>query len=119
MELDELILEEPKNVEFKQGVWNTTIDVRDFVIQNIVSYYGDDQFLVGASEKTQKLWEVCKEGMKQERQNNGVHSVDTETISGVASFGAGYIDKENEVIVGLQTDGLLNFKNWLYLQKNI
>jgi len=107
MELDELILEEPKNVEFKQGVWNTTIDVRDFVIQNIVSYYGDDQFLVGASEKTQKLWEVCKEGMKQERQNNGVHSVDTETISGVASFGAGYIDKENEVIVGLQTDGLL------------
>ncbi|APZ45386.1 formate acetyltransferase [Polaribacter reichenbachii] len=107
MELDELILEEPKNLEFKAGVWNTSINVRDFVIQNIVSYYGDDQFLVGASEKTEKLWEVCKEGMQQERQNNGVHSVDTETISGVASFGAGYIDKENEVIVGLQTDGLL------------
>ena len=107
MELDELILEEPKNLEFKQGVWNTSINVRDFVVKNIVSYYGDDQFLVGASERTKKLWEVCKEGMKQERQNNGVHSVDTETVSGVASFGAGYIDKENEVIVGLQTDGLL------------
>ncbi|WP_405563253.1 formate C-acetyltransferase [Polaribacter sp. Asnod6-C07] len=107
MELDELILEEPKNLEFKAGVWNTSINVRDFVIQNIVSYYGDDQFLVGPSEKTEKLWGICKEGMQQERQNNGVHSVDTETISGVASFGAGYIDKENEVIVGLQTDGLL------------
>jgi formate C-acetyltransferase len=107
MELEELTLERPKTVAFNQGVWNTSINVRDFVVKNIVSYYGDDQFLVGASEKTQKLWEVCKKGMQQERQNNGVHSVDTETISGVASFGAGYIDKENETIVGLQTDGLL------------
>ncbi|MCL7752747.1 formate C-acetyltransferase [Polaribacter sp. Z022] len=107
MELEELILEKPTSREFTQGVWNTSINVRDFVVKNIISYYGDDQFLVGASEKTQKLWEVCKKGMQQERQNNGVHSVDTETISGVASFGAGYIDKENETIVGLQTDGLL------------
>ena len=107
MEVQELILEKPQKKNFNEGVWNTSINVRDFVVQNIVSYYGDDKFLVGASKKTQKLWDVCKEGMQQERQNNGVHSVDTETISGVASFGAGYIDKENEVIVGLQTDGLL------------
>ncbi|PWG05656.1 formate C-acetyltransferase [Polaribacter aquimarinus] len=106
MEL-EAILEKPQEQEFKQGIWNTSINVRDFVFKNITPFYGDDTFLVGPTQKTQKLWEVCKEGMKQERQNNGVHSVDTETISGVASFGAGYIDKENEVIVGLQTDGLL------------
>ncbi len=107
MELDEIILEKPQENNFIEGVWNKSINVRNFVLKNITPYYGDDTFLVGPSQKTQKLWEVCKEGMQQERQNNGVHSVDTETISGVASFGAGYIDKENEVIVGLQTDGLL------------
>ena len=107
MELEELILEKAKEVGFKNGAWNTSINVRDFVIKNIISYYGDDQFLVGASEKTQKLWEVCKKETQIERENNGVHSVDTDTISGVASFKAGYIDRENEVIVGLQTDQLL------------
>ncbi|WP_159949331.1 formate C-acetyltransferase [Polaribacter septentrionalilitoris] len=107
MQLEETVLERPQEQEFKQGVWNTSINVRDFVFKNITPYYGDDTFLVGPTQKTEKLWEVCKEGMQQERQNNGVHSVDTETISGVASFGAGYIDKANEVIVGLQTDGLL------------
>ena len=107
MEVQELILEKPQKKGFNKGVWNTSINVRDFVLQNIVSYYGDDQFLVGASERTQKLWEVCKKETQIERNNGGVHSVDTETISGVASFGAGYIDKENEVIVGLQTDTLL------------
>ncbi len=107
MELEEITLEKPQKKNFNEGVWNTSINVRDFVFKNITPYYGDDTFLVGPTQKTQKLWEVCKEGMQQERQNNGVHSVDTETISGVANFGAGYIDKENEVIVGLQTDGLL------------
>lgn len=107
MEVQELILEKPKTVTFNKGVWNTSINVRDFVLQNIVSYYGDDRFLVGPSKKTQKLWEVCKKETEIERKNGGVHSVDTETISGVSSFKAGYIDKENEVIVGLQTDTLL------------
>ncbi|WP_439131730.1 formate C-acetyltransferase [Polaribacter sp.] len=107
MQLEELILEKPQEKNFNEGVWNTSINVRDFVFKNITPYRGDDTFLVGPTQRTQKLWEVCKQGMEQERLNNGVHSVDTETISGVASFGAGYIDKENEVIVGLQTDGLL------------
>ncbi|SDS41507.1 formate C-acetyltransferase [Polaribacter sp. KT25b] len=107
MEVQELTLEKPKRVTFNEGVWNKSINVRDFVIQNIVSYYGDDRFLVGPSEKTQKLWNVCKIGTEIERKNGGVHSVDTETISGVSNFKAGYIDKENEVIVGLQTDSLL------------
>jgi len=107
MELEEIILEKSQGNNFQKGIWNTKINVRDFVFKNITPYYGDDTFLVGPTQKTQKLWEVCKEGMEQERKHNGVHSIDTETISGVASFGAGYIDKENEVIVGLQTDGLL------------
>jgi formate C-acetyltransferase len=107
MELDAIILEKPQESNFKKGIWNTKINVRDFVFKNITPYYGDDTFLVGPTQKTQKLWEVCKKELLQERQNNGLHSVDTETISGVASFGAGYIDKENEVIVGLQTDALL------------
>ncbi|MCL7761926.1 formate C-acetyltransferase [Polaribacter sp. Z014] len=107
MQIEELIIERPTTAEFKKGVWNTSINVRDFVIKNIVSYYGDDKFLVGISNKTQKLWEVCKKETEVERKNGGVHSVDTETISGVMNFAAGYIDKENEVIVGLQTDTLL------------
>lgn len=107
MELEELILEKPEQKTFKDGLWNKTINVRDFVVQNLNPYLGNDEFLVGPTEKTNRLWEICKQEMKKERQNNGVHSVDTNTISGVANFGAGYIDKENEVIVGLQTDGLL------------
>ncbi len=107
MGVEELILEKPTNEGFKKGVWNTSINVRDFVVKNIISYYGDDRFLVGASEKTQKLWEVCKKATEIERKNGGVHSVDTETISGISNFEAGYIDKENEVIVGLQTNSLL------------
>ncbi|WP_299556172.1 formate C-acetyltransferase [Seonamhaeicola sp.] len=92
---------------FKNGVWNDTIDVRNFVVNNVTPYYGSEEFLVGPSERTKKLWDVCLEASKEERQNNGVRSVDTETISGISNFGAGYIDKENEVIVGLQTDELL------------
>ena len=103
----ESILEKQKVEGFNKGVWNTSINVRDFVIKNLISYYGDDQFLVGPSKKTQRLWDVCKGETEVERINNGVHSVDTETISAVASFKSGYIDKENEVIVGLQTDQLL------------
>ena len=107
MEVQELTLEKPQKVAFKTGVWNKTINVRDFVLKNLVSYTGDDKFLVGASKKTQKLWEACKKATEIERKNGGVHSIDVETISGISSFKAGYIDQENEVIVGLQTDSLL------------
>ncbi|TYA92289.1 formate C-acetyltransferase [Seonamhaeicola marinus] len=92
---------------FKNGVWNEKIDVRDFVINNVTPYYGNDEFLVGPSKRTEALWKICLAAAKEERQNNGVRSVDTEIISGVNNFEAGYIDKENEVIVGLQTDELL------------
>ncbi|TGV02674.1 formate C-acetyltransferase [Flavivirga rizhaonensis] len=93
--------------QFNYGVWTEKVNVRDFVTNNITPYHGTSEFLVGPSAKTQKLWEVCKEATKEERQNNGVRSVDTETVSTVSAFDAGYIDRDNEVIVGLQTDELL------------
>lgn len=93
--------------QFKNGIWTKEINVRDFVFQNITPYHGTYEFLVGPSEKTNKLWDVCKAATQEERQRNGVRAVDTETISTVNAFEAGYIDKENEVIVGLQTDELL------------
>ncbi|MBU2950093.1 formate C-acetyltransferase [Tamlana agarivorans] len=93
--------------QFKNGIWTKEINVRDFVFQNITPYHGTYEFLVGPSEKTKNLWEVCKVATQEERQRNGVRAVDTETISTVSAFEAGYIDKENEVIVGLQTDELL------------
>ncbi|WP_142783588.1 formate C-acetyltransferase [Changchengzhania lutea] len=93
--------------QFKNGIWTENVNVRDFVVNNITPYHGTQEFLVGPSQKTQKLWDLCKEATKEERQNNGVRSVDTETISTVSAFNAGYIDRANEVIVGLQTDELL------------
>ncbi|GAA4961369.1 formate C-acetyltransferase [Algibacter aquimarinus] len=93
--------------EFKPGIWIDEINVKDFVYKSVTPYYGTDEFLVGPSAKTKRLWDICKDATKEERQNNGVRALDTETISTVSAFNAGYIDKENEVIVGLQTDELL------------
>ena len=93
--------------QFKNGVWTEKVNVRDFVVNNITPYHGTSEFLVGPSVKTLKLWDICKAATKEERKNNGVRSVDTETISTVSAFDAGYIDRDNEVIVGLQTDELL------------
>ncbi len=93
--------------QIKSGVWTKEVNVRDFVYNNIKPYHGNADFLVGPSEKTEKVWEACKVAMAEERERNGVRAVDTETISSVSAFEAGYIDKENEVVVGLQTDELL------------
>jgi formate C-acetyltransferase len=92
---------------FKTGNWNNAIDVYDFVLQNITPYVGDQSFLVGPSERTKKLWDVCKENLLEERKRNGILAIDTDVISNLTSFGPGYIDKENETILGLQTDMLL------------
>jgi len=93
--------------QFNPGIWIDAINVRDFVIKNVTPYHGTHDFLVGPSAKTQKLWDICKAATQEERANNGIRSLDTETISTVSAFNAGYIDKANEVIVGLQTDELL------------
>lgn len=93
--------------EFVKGRWSDAIDVRDFVLLNILPYSGDDTFLEGASERTQRLWEICLSAVAEERANNGVRSINTDLVSSITAFGPGYINKDDEVIVGLQTDELL------------
>ena len=83
------------------------INVRDFIQQNYTEYLGDESFLQTYTDKTFKLWQKCQELLKQEREAGGVLDIDTEHFSGICSFGPGYIDRENEVIVGLQTDAPL------------
>lgn len=92
---------------FKQGKWNTSIDVKDFISLNITPYEGNHHFLVGPTKRTQKLWNICLDALKEERQRKGLRAVDLNTVSSLTAFKAGYIDKDNEVIVGLQTDELL------------
>ena len=96
-----------KKLQFKDGAWSKTINVRDFVQNNITPYEGDSSFLCGPTERTKKLWQICLDAIKEETENNGVRSIDTETVSTIASHGAGYIDKDSELIVGLQADELL------------
>jgi len=94
-------------IAFKNGKWNTSIDVKDFISLNITPYEGNHHFLVGPTTRTQKLWNICTAALKEERQRNGLRSVDLNVVSTLTAFKAGYIDQENEVIVGLQTDELL------------
>lgn len=96
-----------QNIKFNKGVWETEINVKDFVNQNITPYEGDASFLCGPSERTKRVWNICKQALKEESENNGVRKIDNKVVSGITSHKAGYIDQENEVIVGLQTDELL------------
>lgn len=91
---------------FKEGKWNKEINVRDFIQKNYTLYNGDDSFLAGPTEKTQKVWGKCEELLLEEMKK-GILDVETDIISGITNFAPGYIDKENEVIVGLQTDAPL------------
>lgn len=100
-------LEEDVRIEFERGGWNRRIDVKDFVRRNITPYYGNASFLAGPTERTRALWQICLEAMKEEREKKGCKAIDTSTISSITSHGPGYISKELEVIVGLQTDELL------------
>ncbi len=94
-------------MNFKEGHWKYEINVTDFVKTNITPYEGDASFLTGPTERTKAVWNKCLEALAEERANNGVRSLDPSTVSTITSFAPGYIDKENEVIVGLQTDELL------------
>ena len=88
---------------FKGKIWQEEINVADFIKNNYTEYTGDDKFLVGISAKTQKVWSKCEKLLEKERKL-GLLDVDTKHLSGINSFPAGYIDKKNEVIFGLQTD---------------
>ena len=83
------------------------IDVRTFIQENYTEYLGDSSFLHPISVRTSRLWKKCKELLKQEQENGGVLDIETSTFSGITNFAPGYIDKDNEVIVGLQTDAPL------------
>ena len=90
--------------DFKSGKWQQEINVRDFIQNNYTLYEGDASFLADPTRATFDLWQKCCELFKKERENGGVLDMDTEIISTVTSHGAGYIDKDLEKIVGLQTD---------------
>ncbi len=94
-------------IEFKSGRWQQEINVRDFIQKNYTLYEGDASFLSEPTQATIKLWEKCCNLLKEERENGGVIDMDTEIVSTITSHKAGYIDKELETIVGLQTDAPL------------
>lgn len=92
---------------FNKGSWNKNVDVHDFINNNYTLYEGDDSFLEGATEDTNYLWSEVSKLFKKERENGGTLDVDVNTISGIDAYEPGYICKEKEKIVGLQTDAPL------------
>ena len=93
---------------FVEGDWKTEINVRDFIQKNYTPYEGDDSFLAEPTEKTKKLWDEVLELYKKEKESEGgVLDIDTKTPSTVDGYAPGYIDKDLEEIVGLQTDAPL------------
>ncbi len=89
---------------FTEGVWQNEINVRDFIQKNYREYKGDDSFLAGATERTREMMKKVESLFKLERQFGGVLDIDTTTVSSLTSYSPGYVDKENELIVGLQTN---------------
>src|SRR5215471_12434173 len=88
---------------FRRGDWSTSIDVRDFIVRNVTPYAGDEKFLAGASKRTKAVWAKLQPYFQEERKK-GVLAVDAKNPSTMLAHKAGYIDQDNEVIVGLQTD---------------
>ncbi|MBS6546343.1 MAG: formate C-acetyltransferase [Butyricicoccus pullicaecorum] len=91
---------------FRAGNWQREIDVRNFIQKNYTLYEGDDSFLAGATDRTKAVWDKC-EALLLEELKKGILDVETDIVSGIDNFAPGYIDRENEVIVGLQTDAPL------------
>ena len=89
---------------FKSGAWKNEINVRDFIQQNYTEYTGDDSFLAGPTERTKGLMSKLQSLFALERQYGGVVDIDTATVSSLTSYSPGYIDKPNELIVGMQTN---------------
>ena len=93
--------------DFKGKAWKDEINVRDFIQNNYTPYEGDDSFLAGPTDRTTKLWDEVLKLYEKERENGGVLDADTKTPSAINAYEAGYIDKDLEQIVGLQTDAPL------------
>ncbi|MBQ1954391.1 MAG: formate C-acetyltransferase [Clostridia bacterium] len=93
--------------EFVKGIWQKKIDVRDFIQKNYTEYRGGPEFLAGATERTKALMSRVQELFALERARGGVLDIDVNTVSSLKNYAPGYIDKEKELIVGLQTDAPL------------
>ena len=92
---------------FHGDSWKEEIDLSNFIVRNFTEYKGDDSFLAGPTEKTKAVWSKCEKLLEEENKNGGCLDVETNILSGITAFAPGYIDKDNEVIVGLQTDAPL------------
>ena len=91
---------------FNGTIWQNEINVENFIVENYKEYKEGEQFLCGPTDKTKSVWSKCESLLKEELQKR-VLDIDTENFSGINNFAPGYIDQENEVIVGLQTDAPL------------
>ena len=89
---------------FKGSKWQDEVDVRDFIQNNYKPYNGDESFLEGPKESTNILWEKLQKLQKEERAKGGVLDMETEVVSSLTAYGPGYLDKDLEKVVGLQTD---------------
>lgn len=92
---------------FRAGAWQNEINVRDFIQQNYTPYEGDESFLAPATPRTEKVLAKLEALLAEEQKKGGVLDIDVETVSSLTSYKPGYLDKENEIIVGLQTDAPL------------
>lgn len=91
-------------MKFEQGLWTHSIDVRNFISANYTPYDGNESFLAPPTKRTTELWNITKQYLAKEREAGGVLDIDADTISTIASHAPGYIEKDLELIVGLQTD---------------
>lgn len=89
---------------FKGSKWQDEVDVRDFIQNNYKPYNGDESFLEGPTESTNTLWEKLQKLQKEERAKGGILDMETEVVSSLTAYGPGYLDKDLEKVVGLQTD---------------
>ena len=111
-------------MSFKQGNWNNDIATRDFIVANYTPYDGNSDFLTDPTQRTIDLWGKVFDRMNIERERDGVYDIDTHTISKINSHAAGYIDKNEETIVGLQTDeplkrAIMPFGGFRLVQKQL
>ena len=92
---------------FKHGLWTEAINVRDFIKSNYTPYYDDGNFLCGPTKRTEALNKLFNRLLKQEAEKDGVLAIDTQKVSSLLSYNPGYLDRDKEIILGLQTDAPL------------
>ncbi len=89
---------------FRGSAWREQINVQDFVLSNVRPYDGDESFLAEPTERTRRLWEQCRDLLRVEQEREGVYEIDPQVVQTITAFGPGYINRDLEIIVGLQTN---------------